>query len=272
VTAVITHTEMEGVRTVADGLRFPEGPVVLPDGDLLVVEVRAGTVSRVRPDGSVEPVAACGGAPNGAALGPDGAVYVCNNGGAGGRGRIERVDPASGDVTVLYTECEGRPLNAANDLVFDRAGNFWFTDSGASREHDMDFGAVCYASPDGERIHRVVGGLIFANGIGLAPDEEFLYFTESARPWLYRRRIASPGTLEPSVGLHPTTLGREGRVDSESLLAALPGYQPLDSLAVDAAGYIAIGTLAAGCLSVVSPDGSSIEQLMPPPPGSKTTS
>jgi gluconolactonase len=260
----IPRRHMDDVTIVAEGLQFPEGPVALSDGDLLVGEVRRGTVSRVRANGAIEPIASCGGGPSGVAVGPDGAIYVCNNGGRDGRGRIERIDPDTGEVIVLYAECDGRPLNAPNDLVFDRTGNFWFTDSGIRREYELDLGWVGYASPTGDRIQRVIGDLDFANGVGLAPSEEFLYVAETRRSRLHRRRVIAPGTLEPSVGLDPVTLGRQGRIDMESLLVGMPGYQPFDSLAVDSEGYIGVGTLGSGCVTVISPDGSSIEQLVPP--------
>src|SRR4029450_13004947 len=73
--------EPANLRVVATGLRFPEGPIALADGSVLVVEIARGTLTRVRPDGVVAVVADCGGGPNGASVGPDGAVYVCNNGG-----------------------------------------------------------------------------------------------------------------------------------------------------------------------------------------------
>ena len=72
---------MTDFRLVAEGLRFPEGPIALPDGDVLVVEIAAGRLTRVHPDGSKTVVATPGGGPNGAAMGPDGKCYVCNNGG-----------------------------------------------------------------------------------------------------------------------------------------------------------------------------------------------
>ena len=68
-------------RTIATGLRFPEGPIAMPDGSVILVEIERGTLSRVRPEGTVEVVAETGGGPNGAAMGPDGRCYVCNNGG-----------------------------------------------------------------------------------------------------------------------------------------------------------------------------------------------
>src|SRR5580704_10943521 len=72
---------MAQIREITSGLQAPEGPVALADGSVLVVELKRGTLTRVKPDGKKEVVAEVGGAPNGAALGPDGKVYICNNGG-----------------------------------------------------------------------------------------------------------------------------------------------------------------------------------------------
>ena len=110
---------MSDYEVIATGLQFPEGPVVMPDGSIVVVEVKRGTISRIdETDGSIEIVAQPGGGPNGAAIGPDGLLYVCNNGGftwsdARGltvpglaaedysSGRIERIDIETGEVDVL---------------------------------------------------------------------------------------------------------------------------------------------------------------------------
>ena len=151
---------------VASGLRFPEGPIALDDGSVLLVEIERRTLSRVSPDGAVDVVAECGGGPNGAAFGPDGKVYVANNGGfewheVGGGillpgnqpddyigGRIQRVDVKTGRVDDLYTACDGHPLRGPNDIVFDATGGFWFTDHGKIRERERDRGGLYYARPD----------------------------------------------------------------------------------------------------------------------------
>ena len=103
--------ELQQVEVVASDLDFPEGPVAMADGSVLVVEIRAGRVSRVAPSGAKTVVSETGGGPNGAAIGPDGALYVCNNGGMGvvprPPGNIQRVDLATGAAEVLYTECAG---------------------------------------------------------------------------------------------------------------------------------------------------------------------
>src|SRR3546814_4400574 len=72
---------MSQLSTIATSLRFPEGPVAMPDGSVIVVEIAAGRITRVRPDGTKETVAEPGGGPNGLAIGPDGKLYCCNNGG-----------------------------------------------------------------------------------------------------------------------------------------------------------------------------------------------
>ena len=111
---------MSKPRIVATGLSFPEGPVAMRDGSVVLVEIERQTVTRVLPDGTTQVIARTGGGPNGLAVGPDGAFYICNNGGFAWRlemgllrpatqasdyagGRIERVDPATGAVSVLMT-------------------------------------------------------------------------------------------------------------------------------------------------------------------------
>ncbi len=157
--------ELQDVEVQAEGLGFPEGPVAMPDGSVVVTEIARGALSRVDTDGQVSVVAEVGGGPNGAAVGPDGAFYVCNNGGMPRRGTtppsIQRVEPDTGAVEVLYAECDGEPLESPNDLVFDESGNFWFTDFGGN--------AIYYAKPDGTSVTRVLHRLRSPNGIGLSP-------------------------------------------------------------------------------------------------------
>jgi gluconolactonase len=214
----------------------------------------------VAPDRSVEVVARCDGGPNGAALGPDGALYVCNNGGrfASGNwtgGWIERVDLDTGAVERLYDSCDGRRLSGPNDIVFDAAGGFWFTDTGKFRGRQRDVGSVYFALPDGSLIAEVVHPAESPNGIGLSPDGTVLYYAETVTGRLRRRRITdgATGGLEPA---EPT--------DRATLVCGLPGHQMFDSLAVAGDGSIAVGTLLTGCITVVSADGATITQWLLP--------
>jgi len=263
---------MAELREIASGLEFPEGPIALPDGSLLVVEIKRGTLTRVTPDGKLRVVAETGGGPNGAAIGPDGKVYVCNNGGfewhqhagltfPGNQpasyigGRIQRVDLTNGKVEDLYTECDGRPLRGPNDIVFDSTGGFWFTDFGKTRERDRDRTGVFYARPDGSMIREEIFPLDGPNGVGLSPDEKRLYVAESFTGRLWAWDLLEPGRVKPSSS---------GFGNGGTLVVGLPGMQLFDSLAVDSAGNVCVGTLVNGGISVISPDGRSVEHLAMP--------
>ena len=225
---------------MAEGLRFPEGPVVYPDGSVIVVEILGGALTRVWGDGRKEVVATPEGGPNGAAVGPDGALYVCNNGGFRGfgmespnigPGRIERVDVATGKVDRLYTHVGEHALSSPNDIVFDAQGGFWFTDLGAHSGRRRNASGLYYAKPDGSHVVEVVFGAVGFNGVGLSPDGTELYVADTftARLWAYR--IEGPGKLAGEG----QPLGR--------LAGVAPGDTGFDSLGVTAAGNVCVATL-----------------------------
>lgn len=263
------------MKLVCADLDFPEGPVALADGSVLVVEIRGGTLSRIGTDGRKTVIARTGGGPNGAAIGPDGACYICNGGGFdwheaedGTRrpglqpadysgGRIERVDLRTGEVRVLYAGTERGPLRGPNDIVFDAAGGFWFTDLGKRRARDMDHGGVYYATIDGCSITEVIYPMTTPNGIGLSPDGNRLYVAETGNGRLWAFDVAAPGRIARRPFPSP---------NGGTLVAGLPGYQLFDSLAVEADGRICVATLFNGGITVISPDGASIEHLPLPDP------
>ncbi|PFG96446.1 gluconolactonase [Saccharopolyspora erythraea NRRL 2338] len=261
------------VREISSGLRFPEGPVALGDGSVLVVEIERGTLSRVAADGSVSVVADCGGGPNGAAIGPDGAVYVCNNGGfdwhrGGGRlapgdqpdgyvgGRVQRVT-FDGAVTDVCTSVGGHPLRGPNDLVFDTEGGFYFTDHGKRRERDSDRGGLYYATVDGSRVEEIAYPLHDPNGVGLSPDGGRVYVAETMTGRVWYWEIEAPGRLRRAPGPGPA---------GATLLHGFGGYQLLDSLAVDSEGNVCVATLITGAISVLSPDGTLEDVVRTPEP------
>src|SRR5213595_3880065 len=173
---------MSDVRILATGLGFPEGLVAMPDGSVILTEIRNRRCARVTPDGKVTVFSDNGGGPNGLAVGPDGALYCCNNGGSRyveglsmGQGphpdykggSIQRLDRNTGEAKLLYAECDGHRLSAPNDLVFDTAGGFY------------------YARPDGSKIVCLVYPFLSPNGCGLSPDGKVLYVADTASARLY---------------------------------------------------------------------------------------
>lgn len=257
---------------VAAGLRFPEGPIAMADGSVLVVEMFGKRITRIASDGATSTVAEIPGGPNGMAIGPDGAIYLCNNGGAFGEvdflgltfpgpmnpdeyigGRIQRVDIATGAVTDLYTACDGRPLRAPNDIVFDAHGGMWFTDHGIRHHRSADISSIYYASIDGTSIHEVIHPTDSPNGIGLSPSGDRLYWAETFTGRVFSAAVTAPGEVAPYSPIDPS-----------GVLCGLPGLQLLDSLAVDGAGNVCVATLGlqtAG-ITVVSPTGEILEQVL----------
>ncbi|HEY4201293.1 MAG TPA: SMP-30/gluconolactonase/LRE family protein [Devosiaceae bacterium] len=250
-------------RVITSSLRFPEGPIAMPDGSVILVELNGQCLSRVSPDGAITKIADIPGAPNGAAIGPDGKCYVCNNGGVrwhrdenGLRGvgqssdyvtgSIERVDLATGQVERLYEGTAAGNLRSPNDIVFDREGGFWFTDRGKTRPRDMDFGGVYYAKADGSFIAEVIHPFVSPNGIGLSADENTLYVAETMGGRIWAFDITAPGQVRKDPW--PTPNG--GRY-----LGSSTGYRPFDSLALDSKGNICAATLADPGITIISADG-----------------
>jgi gluconolactonase len=255
---------------IAEGLAFPEGPIAMPDGSLLFVDIPNGNLMRTWGDGKVEVVCHTGDGPNGAAIGPDGAVYICNSGGGDiGRdadgnltfgplpasytgGYIGRVDLATGRHERIYEACDGNRLSSPNDLVFDAAGGMWFTDMGRPIGRERTISGLYYAKADGSSISEQYFGGISFNGVGLSPDEKTVYVADTwpARIWSFA--LSAPGTIAPSAW--PMTY-----------VATMPGHMEVDSLALTASGNICVATISNGGIAVVTPQGAIDHHPIPDP-------
>ena len=256
-------------EVLAEGLQFPEGPVAMPDGSVILVEIKRGTLTRVW-NGKIETIAEIGGGPNGAAFGPDGAIYVTNNGGFAWHdvrgltvpghaavdyttGRIERVELATGKVERIYERVDGDRLSGPNDLVFDRSGAFWFTDLGKSRARVKEKGGLYYAKPDGSMLKEVMfGSTSGLNGVGLSPDESTVYAaeTDTARLWAFD--ITAPGEVAPRA---PGFMAR--------FVGAMDEHAYFDSLAVQADGGVCVGTIVKGGIATFTPAGARTHVALP---------
>ncbi len=213
---------MAEFELIADGLRFPEAPVVMDDGSVIVTEIEAGRITRCWPGGRKAVVATPGGGPNGLAIGPDGKLYCCNNGGfeyteSNGYlaphgiakdysgGRIERIDIETGAVEILYKSGDnGVVLRGPNDIMFDSHGGFWFTDHGKvdyeKRCHDIV--GIFYAKADGSFIEEVIFPSNNPNGIGISPDGKALYAAETYTCRLMKFNMSSS---RPTIFSPPTS-------------------------------------------------------------------
>jgi gluconolactonase len=240
---------MTAMEVIAESLAFPEGPVLMADGSVILVEMMAGRITRCW-NGRSEVVCEIGGGPNGLAIGPDGALWVCNNGALWetrngglmpsperGPGRIERVDLATGRFERVYESCDGLPLQGPNDLVFDSAGRLWFTDLGVIEDQArVHVGGLFTASPAGE-LTAIYRRPVSYNGIGLSPDQKHVLVADTlqARIYRYDNRAAAQ---EPQY------------------VATAMGPVGFDSLAVTQAGNVCAATVFEGGITTVTPAGA----------------
>ena len=166
--------QLSDVALLAEGLSFPEGPVAMADGSVVVTEIDAARITRVGADGVDRGRGRVPGWSQWGGRRPRrGPLRVQQRGSlrrrqlprrVGGPGRSARCQS-----TRLYTEFQGRPLSGPNDLVFDEAGGFWFTDLGKTRGRQRDLGSIFYAGIDGASLVEVVHPAEMPNGIGLSP-------------------------------------------------------------------------------------------------------
>lgn len=249
-------------ETIASGLRFPEGPVVMADGSIIVVEIEKKCITRCWDGGKTEVIATPGGGPNGLAIGPDGALWVCNNGGfiyheqdgllIPGNcppdydgGRIERVDLSTGKVERVLDTVDGKPLKGPNDLVFDKDGNLYFTDHGKTYDRHRDFGGLYFLARGASEAKELDFHYSSPNGVGLSPDEQTVYMADTMTGRMWAFDLESPGVIKPAT---PFNGGR--------VVATMPGLQYFDSLGMTAAGNVCVATILNGGITTITPDGA----------------
>lgn len=285
--------DLSTLEIMASNLGYPEGPVHCSDGSILLVEIKHEQLSLIPADGSAKQVVATiKGGPNGAAVGPDNRIYVCNDGGfdwipiplpngqildiAGNQpadyvgGSLQAYDPASGKLETLYTSCAQRenppgttvadwspayPLCGPDDLVVDEAGGIWFTDYGKIRERDRDITGLYYAAADGSSITQAVYPLNNPNGVALSPDGKRLYVALTFERKIVYYELDSPGVIVPNKVTGPD----QGTLDGSHLLTAnFEGQAVLDSMAVDCEGNVYIATMLPNGNNPMSNGGISI--------------
>ncbi|MCB4358850.1 SMP-30/gluconolactonase/LRE family protein [Quatrionicoccus australiensis] len=184
------------IELIKDGFKGTEGPVALPDGTFAFTETQANRITRIAADGSTSPFLENSNGSNGL--------------GFNGKGELISVQVADTRVGVVYPQgkertladnFEGLPFGRPNDLVVDKRGGVYFTDSGVNVAPGQPAPtkvfakpAVYYITPDGI-LKRLAADIERPNGIQLSPDEKTLYVANTLGEHVLAYDVAADGSV-----------------------------------------------------------------------------
>lgn len=229
------------IEVVVSGYDSPEGPAFDKEGNLFFVNWLTSSVVKVAPDGTASEFFNTRGIPAGLAFHPDGSLYVADEG--DDIHGLLRITP-DGKGEILVNTFEGKPLNGANDLVFDKGGVLYFSDPWGSFESPI--GGFYRFFPDGG-LEQLDTGLGFPNGVALTADGSAVVLAETAQNRLLRYDIASDGTVGP-----------------RTVWAVLDSDPGPDGMAFDAEGNLYVAQYGTGAINVFGPDGALLTSIAMP--------
>lgn len=228
---------------VSDEALALEGPAFDRHGNLLFVDVFGGRVLRLTAGAALETVYTDPALhPAGIAIHKDGRIFVAGIGDFSA-GSVIALDPDGSDPQIIVPPAAG---HMPDDLVFDSAGGFYFTDFRGSSTDAA--GGVYYVAPDFRTIEPVLPKMCAANGVALSPDGKVLWATEYSAGRLHRAELKDAVTLShfgSSVPYH------------------FIGRAP-DSMRTDADGNVYVAMFHQGRVLVFSPYGIPIGQILLP--------
>ena len=230
---------------VATGLCLLEAPRA-DDRGIWFSEIVQGGIRCLRSDGHMDTSIVDRKPVGGIAFNDDG-LLVCS-----GPDGLVWLDPVNGATGGLLNEIDGEPIRGINDIYPDGRGGLLFgtVDHQAMlRGEDFyDRSALCHLDPSG-RVTRISEGHHFANGIGISPDGEQVYFNDSGVGTYVYRRL--PGGNFAQVAL-------------------LSDILDCDGLAVDCEGSLWIAAMSSGELVRLYPSGK-VDRRIPVPGGHVTS-
>lgn len=210
---------------------------VVVDKGHVFTGVEDGRVLRLTPDGRrLDTIADTGGRPLGIEIHPDGRLLVCD----AHRGLL-LVERVSGDLEVLVPA--GPDLRVCNNAAVAADGTIYFTDS--TSRFDLEYwkadllehrgtGRLLRRDPDGT-VETLVGGLHFANGVALAPDESYVV-------------VAQTGAYQ----LDKVVLTGDRAGECEPLAVGLPGFPDNISTGSDGLVWVAMASPRLPALELAS--------------------
>jgi gluconolactonase len=254
VTPAIPGVVVAGTRIelIKDGFKGTEGPLALPDGSLIFAETQGNRITRIAEDGSTSTFLDHSNGANGLGLTANGDLYA-----------VQVLNPRVGIVypparaKTLADQFEGKPFGRPNDLVVDRQGGVYFTDSGAPAKPDQAPTATAkpavYRIPAGGALQRIASDIERPNGIQLSPNEKVLYVANTLGEYVLAYDIAADGTVGPRRNF--ARLAGWAQTDG--------GYSSgADGLAVDAKGRLYVASNVG--IEIFSPSGEALGRITLP--------
>ena len=229
-----------------------EGAIMDEQGNLLFCDVSARRVMRLSPDKKPSVLVELPDLnPGGLALHPDGRLFIAAINLETRKGAIFALSTEAlqgkGEATVpLQTIIPPEAGFLPNDLAFDAAGGFYFTDFKGTVADPR--GGVYHVSADFKTILPVLPCLVLANGVALSPDSRTLWATEFGRNLLHRTELTGTtdiAPIGPAVPYH------------------FQGSAP-DSMRLDADGNIYVALYGQGRVLVFNPKGIPLGQILLP--------
>ena len=182
---ILDDTKEGNWQMVGSGYKFTDAACPTPGGGFLFSDLQDNTLYRVSSNGqSVEPWFE--GAPriSGMKFGNDGVLYAARQG-SDDEKSIIGINPATKKFETIAVGVK------PNDLVVSDGGFVYFTDTGS--------GTVVMVPRKARNMSRpspVAGGINKPNGIGLSPDQKFLYVSEYGGEFVWAFMIGDDGKLE----------------------------------------------------------------------------
>lgn len=179
------------IQLVKDGFEAVEGPMRDTDGSVLFTNNQAGRVLRATADGKITTWFEGPFGANALARTPKGDIVATLQ----KTPAIGVLQPGA-EPRVLADKYDGKPFNRPNDLVADKRGNIFFTDSiplGSTAPVVLP-SSVYQLAADGKLI-LVTADIPRPNGVALSPDERTLYVANTSGEWVFAYALDSKGAV-----------------------------------------------------------------------------
>lgn len=225
---------------------FLEGPVFDSTGNLYVTDIPFGRIFRIDTAGQWDLVAEYDGEPNGMKFLDDGTLLIADY-----KNGLMQLGVSTGTVRPYLDRRNTERFRGVNDLVFDRAGNLYFTDQGQTGLHDPS-GRLYRLRPSGQ-LDLLLGNVPSPNGVCLSPDETVLYLAVTRGNCVWRVPLL-PDSGIAKVGQFFTSYGPSGP----------------DGLAVDEQGRVIVANPGLGYVWVLNVRAEP-EIVLRGPEGASTT-